>query len=76
MQPGDLDLADPQNQPRYGGPPHEYLATLRREAPIHMHWNYVASDLAGIDAAKARWAVGDFPPVVGDDGPPAVDPPG
>lgn len=30
-------------------------------------WNFVARDAARIDAAKARWAAGVFPPVPGDD---------
>lgn len=37
MRPGDLDLADPDLQVRLDGPPNEYLALLRREAPVH--WN-------------------------------------
>ncbi|MGE3174536.1 MAG: pirin family protein [Planctomycetota bacterium] len=50
------------------------LGGERRQAPLHVHWNYVSADPARIDAAKARWARGAFPPVVGDDGAPAVDP--
>ena len=45
-----------------------------REAPLHMHWNYVASDPARIDAAKRRWADGGFGDVVGDAGARAEDP--
>jgi redox-sensitive bicupin YhaK (pirin superfamily) len=30
-------------------------------------WNFVASDAAAIEAAKADWAQGRFPPVPGDD---------
>jgi len=30
-------------------------------------WNFVASDPARIEAAKARWNAGNFPPVAGDD---------
>ena len=37
LKPGDVDLADPTNVVRFHGPPNEYLAMLRREAPIH--WN-------------------------------------
>ena len=78
-EPGRLVVADdgaPATVSASAGARVLLLGGPRREAPIHMHWNYVASDLAGIDAAKARWAAGDFPPVVGDDGPPAVDPRG
>lgn len=39
----------------------------RREAPLHMHWNYVASDPARIADAKRRWATGGFAPVIGDE---------
>lgn len=31
-------------------------------------WNFVSSDPAAIEAAKADWAAGRFPPVPGDDG--------
>ena len=37
LRPGDLDLADPDMFVAHGGPPHEYLRVLRREAPVH--WN-------------------------------------
>jgi cytochrome P450 len=35
LRPGDLDLADPDLFVAHGGPPHEYLRVLRREAPVH-----------------------------------------
>ena len=50
------------------------LGGRRREAPLHMHWNYVASDPARIADAKRRWASGGFPPVVGDEDTPEPDP--
>jgi cytochrome P450 len=37
LRPGDLDLSDPDLFVANGGPPHEYLRVLRREAPVH--WN-------------------------------------
>lgn len=37
LRPGDLDLSDPDMFVAHGGPPHEYLRVLRREAPVH--WN-------------------------------------
>lgn len=37
MKPGDLDLADPTLQVRFGGPPHDYFKMLRREAPVHFN---------------------------------------
>jgi cholest-4-en-3-one 26-monooxygenase len=37
LRPGDLDLADPDVFVAHGGPPHEYLRVLRRDAPVH--WN-------------------------------------
>jgi cytochrome P450 len=36
-EPGSLDLSDPDVVLRYGGPPHPYLARLRREAPVCWH---------------------------------------
>jgi redox-sensitive bicupin YhaK (pirin superfamily) len=32
----------------------------------HMFWNFVASDRAMIEAAKARWTSGGFDPVPGE----------
>jgi cytochrome P450 len=37
LRPGDIDLSDPDVFVRHGGPPHDYLALLRREAPVS--WN-------------------------------------
>ena len=37
LRPGDFDLSDPDVFVAHGGPPHDYLRVLRREAPIH--WN-------------------------------------
>ena len=34
----------------------------------HVWWNFVASDAADIEAAKRRWAAGEFPGVPGDTG--------
>lgn len=34
----------------------------------HVWWNFVASDEADIEAAKHRWAAGEFPDVPGDNG--------
>ncbi len=35
LRPGDLDLSDPDLYVAQGGPPHDYLAMLRREDPVH-----------------------------------------
>jgi len=37
LHPGDLDFTDPDLFVEHAGPPHEYLAMLRREAPVS--WN-------------------------------------
>ncbi len=37
LRPGAIDLCDPDVFVEHGGPPHEYLTLLRREAPVH--WN-------------------------------------
>lgn len=37
LRPGDLNLADPDALLEHGLPPYDYLAVLRREAPVH--WN-------------------------------------
>ncbi|WP_416194769.1 pirin family protein [Pseudomonas sp. AH2] len=36
------------------------------DGPRRMNWNFVASDLALIDQARARWAAGDWPTVPGE----------
>jgi cytochrome P450 len=37
FRPGDVNLGDPDQLLEVGMPPYEYLAVLRREAPVH--WN-------------------------------------
>ena len=37
LKPGDVDLADPTIVRRHDGPPNDYFAMLRRDAPVH--WN-------------------------------------
>ncbi|NWA09919.1 pirin family protein [Pseudomonas gingeri] len=36
------------------------------DGPRRMNWNFVASDTALIDQARARWAAGDWPTVPGE----------
>jgi len=36
------------------------------DGPRRMNWNFVASDPALIDQARARWAAGDWPTVPGE----------
>ncbi|MDH0748753.1 pirin family protein [Pseudomonas sp. GD03842] len=36
------------------------------DGPRRMNWNFVASDQALIDQARAKWAVGDWPTVPGE----------
>ena len=38
------------------------------DAPRRMNWNFVASDPALIEQARARWAAGDWPTVPGETG--------
>ncbi|WP_263264357.1 pirin family protein [Pseudomonas sp. RIT-PI-S] len=38
------------------------------DGPRRMNWNFVASDPALIERARARWAVGDWPQVSGETG--------
>lgn len=37
LKPGDINLGDPDQLQQVGWPPHDYLAVLRREAPVS--WN-------------------------------------
>ena len=65
MQPGDIDLADPTNQIRFEGPPHDYLAALRRDAPIH--WNELSEGgLASEPIAMERgfWVLSKYADIV------------
>lgn len=39
------------------------------DGPRHMYWNFVSSDPARLEQAKADWREGRFPEVPGDDGP-------
>jgi cholest-4-en-3-one 26-monooxygenase len=50
LRPGDLDLSDPDVFVSHGGPPHEYLAMLRREAPVS--WNPAPTARAGMTPVK------------------------
>jgi redox-sensitive bicupin YhaK (pirin superfamily) len=36
------------------------------DGPRHIWWNFVSSSPARIEAAKADWKAGRFPPVVGE----------
>ena len=36
------------------------------EGPRHIWWNFVSSSKERIEAAKADWKAGRFPPVTGD----------
>ena len=36
------------------------------DGPRRMNWNFVSSDPQRIDAARARWAAGDWPHVPGE----------
>lgn len=38
------------------------------DGPRRMNWNFVASNAAMIDQARARWAAGDWPTVPGENG--------
>ena len=38
------------------------------DGPRRMNWNFVASNPALIDQARARWAAGDWPTVPGENG--------
>lgn len=38
------------------------------DGPRRMNWNFVASNTALIDQARARWAAGDWPTVPGENG--------
>jgi redox-sensitive bicupin YhaK (pirin superfamily) len=38
------------------------------DGPRRMNWNFVASDVALIDQARARWAAADWPTVPGEQG--------
>ena len=52
LRPGDLDLSSPDLYLEHEGPPHEYLAMLRREAPVSWNPARGVSSNAGHTAVK------------------------
>ncbi len=50
LRPGDLDLSNPDVFVTHGGPPHDYLAMLRRDAPIS--WNPAPAQGEGLTPVK------------------------
>jgi cholest-4-en-3-one 26-monooxygenase len=57
LRPGDLNLADPDALLEHGIPPHDYLATLRREAPVH--WNPAPDDRGNgmLEVSRGFWVL-------------------
>lgn len=77
VPPGHLGVCDDEDAGRLTATAGTRLLLLGgapRRAPLHMHWNYVASDPQRLEEAKRRWADGEFPPVVGDADSPEPDP--
>jgi cytochrome P450 len=63
LRPGDLDLSDPDVFVAHGGPPHEYLRMLRREAPVF--WNPPAPEQKTISPiSKGYWVLSKYADVV------------
>jgi cholest-4-en-3-one 26-monooxygenase len=63
LRPGDLDLCDPDLFVAHGGPPHEYLQVLRREAPVF--WNAPPSKQKTISQIqKGFWVLTRYDDVI------------
>jgi redox-sensitive bicupin YhaK (pirin superfamily) len=69
IQPRSLVVLDPGSEPTLFAES-ECHAVLIGGAPLdgsrRMNWNFVASDPALIDQARAKWAAGDWPIVPGE----------
>jgi redox-sensitive bicupin YhaK (pirin superfamily) len=69
IQPRSLVVLDPGSEPTLFAES-ECHAVLIGGAPLdgsrRMNWNFVASDPALIDQARAKWAAGDWPTVPGE----------
>jgi len=62
-EPGALDLSDPGIVVAHAGPPHAYLARLRREAPVR--WHEPPATLTGaMPVSKGYWAITRYADVV------------
>src|SRR6478609_1860977 len=57
FKPGDVNLGDPDQLMEVGNPPYEYLAVLRREAPVH--WNPAPDKAIGgsMPLTKGFWVL-------------------
>lgn len=71
LRPRSLVVLDPGSEPTPFAES-ECHAVLIGGAPLdgprRMNWNFVASDPALIDQARAKWAAGDWPTVAGEVG--------
>jgi redox-sensitive bicupin YhaK (pirin superfamily) len=69
LSPRSLVVLDPGSEPTLFAES-ECHAVLIGGAPLdgprRMNWNFVASDTALIDQARAKWAAGDWPTVPGE----------
>jgi cytochrome P450 len=55
-RPGELDLSDPGVVVAHAGPPHAYLARLRREAPVCWH-DPPAAPSGAMPVTRGYWAI-------------------
>jgi cytochrome P450 len=63
LRPGDLDLSDPDLFLAHGGPPHDYLRVLRREAPVF--WNPAPAAQKTVTSVKrGYWILSKYADVV------------
>lgn len=71
VRPGELAVFAPDAGPVAVVAEAETQLVLLGGAPLdgvrHLWWNFVSSRPEAIEAAKARWAAGEFPRVPGDD---------
>jgi len=69
IEPRSLVVLDAGDEPTLSAESESHVVLIGGaplDGPRRMNWNFVASDPALIDQARAKWAAGDWPTVAGE----------